>query len=104
MIEGVTKGFVKDLIVEGVGYKYAVVGDKVVLNIGFSHPVEVIIPAGLTVTTVKGDMKISGFDKEVVGSFASKIRSLKPVEPYKSKGIRYVGEHVRRKQGKKTAA
>jgi len=104
MIEGVTKGFVKDLIVEGVGYKYAVVGDKVVLNIGFSHPVEVIIPAGLTVTTVKGDMKISGFDKEVVGSFASKIRSLKPVEPYKGKGIRYVGEHVRRKQGKKTAA
>lgn len=104
MIEGVTKGFVKDLIVEGVGYRYSVAGDKVVLNIGFSHPVEVKIPAGLKVETVKGDMKISGFDKEVVGSFASKIRSLKPVEPYKGKGIRYAGEHVRRKQGKKTAA
>ncbi|MFA6415933.1 MAG: 50S ribosomal protein L6 [Candidatus Paceibacterota bacterium] len=104
MIEGVTKGYIKDLTVEGVGYRYAVAGNKVVLNIGFSHPVEVEIPVGLKVEITKADMKISGFDKEVVGSFASKIRSLKPVEPYKGKGIRYVGEHVRRKQGKKTAA
>ncbi|KKS77357.1 MAG: 50S ribosomal protein L6 [Parcubacteria group bacterium GW2011_GWC1_43_11b] len=104
MIDGVTKGFEKSLIIEGVGYRYAVAGSKVVLNIGFSHPVEVEIPAGLKVETTKGDMKIVGIDKEVVGSFSAKIRSLKPVEPYKGKGIRYVGEHVRRKQGKKTAA
>jgi large subunit ribosomal protein L6 len=104
MIEGVTNGFVKNLTVEGVGYRYAVSGNKVVLNIGFSHPVEVEIPEGLKVETVKADMKITGYDKEVVSAFAAKIRSLKPVEPYKGKGIRYVGEFVRRKQGKKTAA
>lgn len=104
MIEGVTKGFVKDLTIEGVGYRYTVAGNKVVLNIGFSHPVEVEIPAGLKVEINKADMKIGGCNKEVVGSFAAKIRSLKTVEPYKGKGIRYIGEHVRRKQGKKTAA
>lgn len=104
MIEGVTKGFEKKLIVEGVGYKYAVNGDEVRLDIGFSHPVMVPIPAGLKVVTEKGNMTVSGIDKEMVGEFAAKIRSLKKVEPYKGKGIRYVDEVVRRKQGKKASA
>ena len=103
MIEGVTKGFIKTLLIEGVGYRYAVAGTKVVLNIGFSHPVEIEIPAGLKVEAVKAEMKISGFDKELVSGFAAKIRSQKSVEPYKGKGIRYVGEFVRRKQVKKSS-
>jgi large subunit ribosomal protein L6 len=103
MIEGVTKGFTKTLLIEGVGYRYAVAGSKVVLNIGFSHPVEIEIPAGLKVEAVKAEMKISGFDKELVSGFAAKIRSQKIVEPYKGKGIRYTGEFVRRKQGKKSS-
>lgn len=104
MIEGVTKGFEKKLIIEGVGYRYAVNGDEVKMDIGFSHPVNISIPAGIKVVTEKGNMTVSGFDKEAVGGFAAKIRSLKKVEPYKGKGIRYVDEVVRRKQGKKASA
>lgn len=104
MIEGVTKGFEKKLIIEGVGYRYAVNGNEVKLDIGFSHPVIVPIPAGLKVLVEKGNMTISGIDKEEVGQFSAKIRSLKKVEPYKGKGIRYVDEVVRRKQGKKAGA
>ncbi|OJI08205.1 MAG: 50S ribosomal protein L6 [Candidatus Vogelbacteria bacterium CG22_combo_CG10-13_8_21_14_all_37_9] len=103
MIEGVTKGFTKTLLIEGVGYRYAVNGSKVVLNIGFSHPVEIDIPAGLKVEVLKAEMKISGFDKELVGGFTAKIRSQKSVEPYKGKGIRYINEIVHRKQGKKAS-
>lgn len=104
MIEGVTKGFEKKLVIEGVGYKYNVAGDKVNMDIGLSHPILVSIPDGLKVITEKSQMTVSGIDKDLVGEFASKIRSKKPVEPYKGKGIRYVDEVVLRKQGKKTAA
>lgn len=104
MLVGVTKGFEKRLIIEGVGYRYALNGDKIKLDLGFSHPVEVAIPSGLKVVIEKNLMTITGFDKEVVGSFSAKIRSLKSVEPYKGKGIRYVDEFVRRKQGKKAGS
>ncbi len=104
MIEGVTKGFQKKLIIEGVGYKMAAQGNKVVLDIGFSHPVDVPLPEGVTAVVEKNIMTINGFDKEIVGQFAATIRSWKKTEPYKGKGIRYEGEFIRRKQGKKTAA
>lgn len=104
MIEGVSKGFEKKLIIEGVGFRYNLAGNKVKLDIGFSHQVEVEIPEGLKVVIEKSNMTISGFDKELVGSFAAKIRSLKKAEPYKGKGIRYSDEVVRRKQGKKASA
>lgn len=104
MVEGVNKGYEKKLIVEGVGYKYNVVGQEVVLDLGFSHQVKIGIPAGLKVVTEKNQMTVTGFNKELVGSFAAKIRSLKVTEPYKGKGIRYANEVVLRKQGKKTTA
>ena len=103
MFEGVTKGFTKKLFVEGVGYKWDVQGKTVNLALGFSHPVKVAIPEGLTVTVDKGALTITGFDKELVGQFAANIRELKKPEPYKGKGIRYEGEVIRRKQGKKAA-
>ena len=104
MIEGVSKGFEKKMIIEGVGFKAAVVGNKLVLDIGFSHQVEEAIPAGLIVTTEKNLITVTGFDKELVGQFAATVRSHKPTEPYKGKGIRYMDEIVRRKQGKKTVS
>lgn len=103
MIQGVSEGYQKRLIIEGVGYKWDLKGEGLVLALGFSHPVIVPIPAGLTVVVEKGTLTVSGFDKELLGQFAARIRSLKPVEPYKGKGIRYEGERVRRKQGKKSA-
>ena len=102
MLKGVTEGFEKKLILEGVGYKSQVNGDKLVLALGFSHPVEVIIPQGLSVKAEKNQLTISGFDKELVGSFAAKIRALKKPEPYKGKGFHYHDEVVRRKLGKKS--
>jgi len=104
MIEGVTKGFEKKLVIEGVGYRYAINGNNVKLDIGFSHSVEVPIPAGVKVVVEKSLMTITGIDKEMVGEFSAKIRSLKKAEPYKGKGIRYIDEVVRRKQGKKASA
>ncbi len=104
MVTGVTTGFTKELIIEGIGFKAAVQGENVVLELGFSHPVKMAIPTGLKVTVEKGNMTIKGNDLETLGQFAASIRALKPTEPYKGKGIRYVGEHVLRKQGKKTAA
>ena len=101
MIEGVNKGFSKKLLIEGVGFKWEVQGKTLNLALGFSHPVKVAIPEGLTVTIDKGILSISGSDKEVMGQFAANIRALKKPEPYKGKGIRYEGEVVRRKQGKK---
>jgi large subunit ribosomal protein L6 len=103
MIEGVNKGFSKKLLIEGVGYKWDVAGKTLNLSLGFSHPVKVPIPEGLAVTVEKGALSISGFDKELVGQFAANIRALKKPEPYKGKGIRYEGEVIRRKQGKKAA-
>ena len=103
MLMGVTEGFTKKLMVEGVGYKWEVQGKTLKLALGFSHPVIVEIPEGLTVVAEKGTLTVSGYDKEVVGQFAANIRALKKPEPYKGKGIRYEGEVIRRKQGKKAA-
>ncbi len=103
MMEGVTKGFERKLILEGVGYKSAVAGDSLDLALGFSHPVKVPVPAGLTVTADKNLITITGIDKESVGQFAAYVRSLKKPEPYKGKGFRYDDEVIRRKQGKKSA-
>ncbi len=103
MIAGVNTPFEKKLILEGIGYKSEVKGDKIVFALGFSHPVEVMIPATLKVTAEKNLITVSGSDKEQVGAFTAKIRALKKPEPYKGKGMRYDKEVIRRKQGKKTA-
>jgi len=102
MVLGVNEPYEKKLIVEGVGFKIALQGDKLVMSLGFSHDVEVEIPKELSVSVLKNTITISGIDKELVGQFASKIKSKKKPEPYKGKGIRYEGEVIRRKQGKKT--
>ncbi len=101
MIEGVQNGFQKQLELNGVGYRMAIAGKKITLALGFSHPVEVIVPEGLEVTIEGNVMTVKGIDKQSVGQFAAVVRKLKPVEPYKGKGFRYVGEVVRRKEGKK---
>jgi large subunit ribosomal protein L6 len=101
MIEGVTKGFEKKLEIEGVGYRGEVKGKKFVLAIGFSHPVEIDIPEGIVVSVEKGVFTINGIDKDVLGQFAATVRGMKEPEPYKGKGIRYQGEYIIRKQGKK---
>ena len=98
MLEGVTKGFSKKLLIEGIGYKWDVAGKTLNLSLGFSHPVKMPIPEGLTVVVEKGVMVISGFDKELVGQFTANVRAHKKPEPYKGKG-----EVIRRKQGKKAA-
>lgn len=103
MVAGVTTPFVKKLILEGIGYKSEVKGTNLVLALGFSHPVNVPIPATLKVTAEKNVITVSGIDKEVVGEFAANLRSMKKPEPYKGKGMRYDGEVIKRKQGKKTA-
>lgn len=102
MIAGVNEPYVKKLVIEGVGYRAEMKGDVVVLHIGFSHPVEIKIPQGISVEIVKNEMTITGINKEEVGQFAAKLRSKKKPEPYKGKGIRYSDEVIRRKQGKKT--
>lgn len=101
MITGVTEGFKKVLEIEGVGYRAELKGNKLVLMMGFSHPVEMEVPAGITVVVEKGVVTISGIDKEAVGQFAADVRKVKEPEPYKGKGIRYQGEYIIRKQGKK---
>ncbi len=103
MLAGVNKAYEKKLIVEGIGYKADVKGTTLALSLGFSHPVDVPIPADLKVTTDKNAITVSGIDCEKVGHFAAMIRSLKKPEPYLGKGIRYDGEVIRRKQGKKAA-
>lgn len=103
MIAGVAKPYEKKLLIEGVGFKADAQGDKLNLALGFSHPVVVLVPQGITVKTEKGVINISGINKDAVGQFAAKIRALKEPEPYKGKGIRYSDEVIRRKQGKKTA-
>ena len=101
MVVGVTNGFEKKLEINGVGYRAAKQGDKLVLNLGYSHPVEMVDPEGIT-TLVEGTNKItvSGIDKEAVGLHAANIRSKRAPEPYKGKGIKYVDEYIRRKEGK----
>ncbi|MES2930889.1 MAG: 50S ribosomal protein L6 [Patescibacteria group bacterium] len=103
MITGVNEGFSKKLILEGVGFKSDVAGTTLNLALGFSHPVKVAIPTGLTVTADKNNITVTGTDKELVGSFTASIRSMKKPEPYKGKGFRYSDEVIRRKQGKKAA-
>ncbi len=103
MIQGVETPYQKKLILEGVGFKSEVKGKEFVFALGFSHPVIVKIPEGITATAEKNNITISGIDKELVGSFTAMIRALKKPEPYKGKGMRYEGEVIRRKQGKKTA-
>ncbi len=106
MIEGVSTGFKKSLEINGVGYKFEVQGKKLILSIGFSHKVDVEVPEGIKVEMdekAKNIIHISGIDKQRVGQFASKIKAKKKPEPYKGKGIKYVGEHIRRKAGKSGA-
>ncbi|HIL80141.1 MAG TPA: 50S ribosomal protein L6 [Myxococcales bacterium] len=105
MVLGVAKGFSKSLEIEGVGYRAELKGKKLILTLGFSHPVEMDIPEGLSVE-MNGTtrLKIGGVDKQAVGQFSADIRKLRPPEPYKGKGIRYEGEYIRRKVGKTGAA
>lgn len=104
MIHGVTESFVKKLSVEGIGYKAEVTGSNIKLQVGFSHPVLVPIPQGITVAVEKNIITVTGADKDKVGQFAASVRLVKKPEPYKGKGIRYEGEVVRMKEGKKVAA
>lgn len=104
MIIGVTAGFQKQLELNGVGFRMTASGKKLVMALGFSHPVEMIVPEGLEVKIENNVLTISGIDKQQVGEFAAVVKKLKPVEPYKGKGFRYVGEAVRRKEGKKASA
>lgn len=101
MVKGVHAAFEKKLLIEGIGYRAEVSGNTLTLLVGFSHPVKIPIPKGITVTVEKGAMVVKGSNKESVGGFAAHIRSIKKPEPYKGKGIRYENEVVRRKQGKK---
>ncbi len=103
MIAGVQTPYQKKLILEGVGYKSEVKGKEFHFALGFSHPVIVPIPEGITATAEKNNITITGIDKELVGSFTASVRALKKPEPYKGKGMRYDTEVIRRKQGKKTA-
>lgn len=103
MIEGVTKGFEKKLEVNGVGFKAQMQGKKLVMSLGFSHPVEMEFPDSVEVLVEKNVITIKGFDKYLVGQVAAKIRAKKKPEPYKGKGIRYQGEYIKLKAGKKSA-
>ena len=101
MIYGVTKGHTKDLEIQGLGFRCQLTGQKLTMTLGFSHPVEFMIPKEIKVLSPKPtEIKLEGADKILIGLIAAKLRGIKPPEPYKGKGIRYVGEVVRRKQGK----
>ncbi|MBI3956381.1 MAG: 50S ribosomal protein L6 [Candidatus Kerfeldbacteria bacterium] len=100
MITGVTQGFLKALEVQGVGYRVSVKGRMVVLALGFSHPIEYSLPAGIEAKVEGNVLTVTGIDKQLVGETAAQIRAYRKPEPYKGKGIRYVGETVRRKAGK----
>lgn len=102
MVTGVTAGFERTLELVGVGYRAAMKGNALSLQLGFSHDVDIAPPAGVTFAVPKQtEIKISGVDKQAVGEIAAKIRKIRPPEPYKGKGVRYAGENVRRKEGKK---
>lgn len=101
MVTGVTQGFAKELEIQGVGYRAEAKGRKLSLALGFSHPVDLPVPEGLQVSMRENNIiRIEGADKQAVGEFAARVRMLRPPEPYKGKGVRYVNEHVRRKVGK----
>ncbi len=100
MVEGVTNGYTKVLEINGVGYRAAKAGNKLTLTLGYSHPVEMVDPEGITTTVDGNKITVAGIDKEKVGQFAAEIRTKRPPEPYKGKGIKYETETIRRKVGK----
>lgn len=101
MVEGVSEGFTKELELVGIGFRSAVSGNKLTLNVGYSHPIEFAIEDGIKVECSSAtEIKVSGIDKQRVGEFAANVRAVRKPEPYKGKGIRYKGEYVRRKEGK----
>lgn len=100
ILTGVTNGFTRTLEINGVGYKAELKGPTIVLSLGFSHPIEYKLPDGITAKTDKNLLILSGIDKQALGAAASKIRSFRPPEPYKGKGVKYVEEHITRKAGK----
>jgi len=102
MVTGVTEGYRKDMEINGVGYRAEMQGDNLVLYVGFSHPVEIVPPSGITlgIENRGKTIVVEGIDKELVGEMAARLRRVRPPEPYKGKGIRYVGEYVRQKAGK----
>lgn len=103
MLDGVTKGFKKELEINGVGYKASVSGTTLVLDVGYSHPVKFSSPSGIKIAVDKNIISVEGFDKHLVGETAAQIRNIKKAEPYKGKGIKYTDETVRRKAGKAAA-
>ena len=104
MLIGVTDGFTKELEAVGVGYRFSISGNKIVVSAGYSHNVEVAIPAGITASCPSNtELTINGYNLQTVSEFAANIRKIRKPEPYKGKGIRYKGEYVRRKEGKKAA-
>ena len=103
-IKGAKEGYEKKLEIEGLGYRAQLSGDNLLLYVGFSHPVEIKSPTGIKFLVEKNIITVSGIDKELVGQISANIRKVKPPEPYKGKGIRYSGEVIRRKVGKKAAA
>lgn len=104
MLKGVSEGYKKELEINGVGYKFAVAGNTLTINAGYSHPVKMEAPAGIKMETPsQTELTISGFNKQVVGEFAAQVRDVRGPEPYKGKGIKYKDEHIRRKEGKKAA-
>ncbi|MBU1167613.1 50S ribosomal protein L6 [Patescibacteria group bacterium] len=102
-LQGVSKGFEKKLEINGVGYKAQAQGKKIVLSLGYSHPIELEAPEGIEFKVEENIITVSGYDKQEVGEMAAIIRSKKKPEPYKGKGIKYIDEHIRRKAGKKAA-
>jgi large subunit ribosomal protein L6 len=100
MVKGVSEGFKKELEINGIGYRASVSGDKLVLSLGYSHPIEYIIPENIHITVEKNIVAITGADKQRVGQVSAEIRAFRKPEPYKGKGVKYVTEHIRRKAGK----
>ena len=102
MVVGVTEGFTRKLEINGVGYRAAMQGNKLILSLGFSHPVEMEVPAGLKVAVENNtSVTITGADKQLLGQFASEVRAKRPPEPFKGKGVKYADEYIVRKEGKK---
>ncbi|MEK9167654.1 MAG: 50S ribosomal protein L6 [Patescibacteria group bacterium] len=104
IVEGVTNGFTKKLELVGIGYRAAIEDNALILQVGFTHPVRLVVPVGLEAKVEKNIISISGIDRQRVGQFSAEVRGIRPPEPYKGKGIRYEGEKVRMKQGKAVKA
>ena len=104
MVDGVTKGFERRLEINGVGYKAEVAGDKLNLSLGFSHPIAYPLPKGISAKVEKNLLTLAGIDRELLGQTAAKVRSFRPPEPYKGKGVKYIEETIKRKVGKTGAA